>query len=249
MYAVGHTRLTVRAHWLAAVLACGPEAVLSHHAAMALWELRPAPAAQIDVTAPGRRTHAGVRCHVSRTLGPADRTTVDGIPVTSLERALLDYAEIALPRQLRAALEAAQRIGRLHRRRVEALLERSSGRRGVTPLRAALQQLHDEAPWTQSGAERRLLELIRAAGLPEPRANVLVEDELVDCVWPAQRLVIELDSYGYHRSRRAFEDDRRRDTKLQLAGYRVVRLTRERLEHEPLRVIEDVRALVGSRPR
>jgi very-short-patch-repair endonuclease len=78
---------------------------------------------------------------------------------------------------------------------------------------------------------------------------VLVEDELVDCVWPAQRLVIELDSYGYHRSRRAFEDDRRRDTKLQLAGYRVVRLTRERLEHEPLRVIEDVRALVGSRPR
>jgi very-short-patch-repair endonuclease len=75
---------------------------------------------------------------------------------------------------------------------------------------------------------------------------VLVEDELVDCVWPAQRLVIEVDSYGYHRSRRAFEDDRRRDTKLQLAGYRVVRLTRERIRREPGALLEDLARLIGS---
>jgi predicted transcriptional regulator of viral defense system len=97
VYAVGHRRLTQRARWLAAVLACGPSAVLSHRAALALWALRPAPAGPIDVTAVarGRRPGEGIRLHCVRSLDPVDRLTIDAIPVTTVTRTLLDYAEVA----------------------------------------------------------------------------------------------------------------------------------------------------------
>jgi hypothetical protein len=246
VYAVGHTRLTTRARWLAAVLACGPEAVLSHHAAAALWDLRPAPQARIDVTAPGKRDHIGVRCHVVRALAPSDRTMIDAIPVTTLHRTLLDYAEVSSPRQLAAALEAAQRRDLLDVRKLEALLARSPGRRGAKPLWAALPELHDEPPWTQSQTERRFLELIAQGGMPAPEANVLIVGELVDCVWRGQRLVVEVDSWEYHHTKRSFEADRRRDAKLQIAGWRVARVTDERVWREPRGVIDELARLLGD---
>ncbi len=246
VYAVGHTRLTTRARWLAAVLACGPEAVLSHHAAAALWDLRPAPQARIDVTAPGKRAHIGVRCHVVRSLLPQDRAAIDAIPVTTLHRTLLDYAEVSSPRQLAGALEAAQRRDLLDVRALDALLARSPGRRGTRPLRAALPALRDEPPWTQSQTECRFLELIAEGGIPAPRANVLIAGELVDCVWLGQRLVVEVDSWEYHRTKRSFEADRRRDAKLQIAGWRVARVTDERVWREPRGVIDELARLLGD---
>ena len=228
-------------------LACGPDAILSHHAAAALWELRPSPQSRIDVTAPGKRQHEGIRCHVSRPLSPLDRTVIDAIPVASLERTMLDYAEVSLQRQLIGALEEAQRRNLLSSDRFEAMFDRHNGRRGIKRLKTALAQVDgDDAPWTQSHLERAFHELVVAHGLPLPQFNVLVDGELVDAVWPDQRLIVEVDGYGYHRSRRQFEADRRRDTRLQLAGWRVVRVTAERIVNEAAAVARDIRALLGA---
>ena len=112
VYAVGHPRLTLRGRWMAAVLACGPDALLSHHAAAALHELRSAPGGPIDVTAPVRRRHPGIRTHTARRAVPAP--LIDAIPVTSLERTLLDYAAVTTRRRLSAALDDAERSGRLN---------------------------------------------------------------------------------------------------------------------------------------
>src|SRR5437588_5273188 len=207
VYAVGHTRLTVKGRWMAAVLAAGPDAVLSHRAAIALWELRPIPSGPIEVTVPVRpRTNRkGIRVHNVRSLHEDDRDEVDGIPVTSIHRTLLDYAASARPQQLRHAVEAAERRELLDGRKLDALYVRRRRRRGLRALKATLAQIHGSAPWTQSELERAFLSLIREAGLPEPRTNVFVEGELVDCFWPSARLVVEVDSYPFHKSRTEFE--------------------------------------------
>ena len=182
VYSVGHTRLSVKGRWTAAVLACGPDAVLSHRSAAALHDIQRIPGGRIDVTAPSGRVIRGVRCHTSRSLADQDRTIIDGIPVSSIERTLLDLAAIYSRQRLRSTIEAAQRRDLLDRDRFDSLLARSVGHRGAMPLKRGLAQLHDAAPWTQSSLEQRFLELIRDAGLPEPRTNVLVDGELVDCL-------------------------------------------------------------------
>ncbi len=232
---------------MAAVLACGRDAALSHHAAAALWDLRPNPQGPIDVTAPVKRRHKGVRCHVSRNLPRADTTTIDGIPVTALYRTYLDYAGQAAPRQLTAALEAGQRRNILDLRKLSDLLDRSPGRSGRKRLRGAIADLTDDPPWTQSELEERFLALIRAAHLPPPQTNVVINGVLVDFAWPEHRLIVEVDGYAYHRSRRQFEDDRRRDTKLQKAGWRVVRVTHRRLADDAESLIGDIRGFLTTR--
>jgi very-short-patch-repair endonuclease len=244
VYAVGHTRLTIKAHFMAAVLACGPDAVLSHHAAAALWDLRPNPQGPIDVTAPGKRTHRGVRCHVS-TVPPEQCTIIDAIPVTTLSRTVLDYAETSSERQLRAALQAGQRRRILDARKLQAVMAASPGRRGSKPLRRALAELEDDPPWLQSKLERDFHELLRSGHVPLPRTNVLVDGELVDCVWPPEMLIVEVDSYGYHRGRRQFEDDRRRDAKLQTAGWRVIRVTEDRMSRGAAALLTEIRQLLA----
>ncbi len=216
VYAVGHRRLSSKGRWLAAVLAYGTEAVLSHGPGVALFGLRPRPAGDIDVTVPGRSRHGrkGIRIHSVRALADADRTVVDGIPVTSLARTLLDYADVARHQRLRLALEAADRLELLDIRVIDELLARSGGHHGQAPLKAALAELSGSAPWTRSELERRFLALVRNACLPEPHANSIVAGLLVDFHWPRHRLVVEVDSYQYHRSRQAFETDRERDAAL-----------------------------------
>jgi very-short-patch-repair endonuclease len=177
-----------------------------------------------------------------------DRTTIDAIPVTSLYRTLLDQAATLSPQRLRSTLEAAQRRDLLDDRSLAAFLARSNGHWGYGPLSHAIRQLTDEAPWTQSELERRFLELIRAAGLPEPQCNVVVAGVVVDFYWPRQRLVVEIDGYRFHKTRRSFEDDRRKDVKLQLAGCRPVRITYQRIRYEPRALIADLARLLGSSP-
>jgi very-short-patch-repair endonuclease len=247
VHSVGYTRLTPRGRWMAAVLAGGQAAVLSHRAAVALWELRPSPSGPIDVTVPGRsrRGHDGIRVHNVRVLHPADRATLDGIPVTAVHRTLLDYAEIARPQQLRHALEAAERRELFDGRALEAMYARSRGRHGIRPLKAAINELIGPAPWTQSELERRFLALIREAGIEEPQANVIVAGELVDFYWPRHLLVVEVDGFEWHKTRRSFEDDRRRDGKLQLAGCRVLRVTETRMR-QPRALIRDVLLMLSA---
>lgn len=248
VYAVGHPTLTLRGRWMAAVLTCGDGAVLSHRSAAALHDLIPVPSGPIDVTAPGRHQIDGIRCHLARGgLDPRDITTVDGIPVTTVSRALLDLAETRLrPQRLRSILEGAQRAGTLDVADLRDLLARSPGRRGRKPLADAVSALHDEAPWIQSPRERDLLELIRDAGLPEPRTNVLVGGELVDAFWPEHNLVVEVDSWTFHKDRRSFENDRRRDAKLALLGHRAIRLTPARIAGDAVAVTDDLRRLLAA---
>ncbi len=242
VYAVGHDSLTQEGRWLAAVLACGPGAALSHASATALWQLRPRRSGPADVTVArrGRRSPSGIRVHSVRAL--EERMTLNAIPVTTVERTLLDYAETARPQELRLAIEQADRLDRFDLTALNELIERSPGRRGVRPLRAVLAAMHGHAtPDTRSELENRMLAFCRAHGIPEPLTNVLVHGELVDCYWPAARLVVELDSWRFHKSRAEFERDRRRDAKLTARGERVIRLTDRRLAGEPAVVAAEIR--------
>ena len=246
VYAVGHDRLTVRGRWMAAVLACGDGAVLSHRAALALWELIPAPGGEIDVSAAGRsrRRVAGVRFHGLRHLHPDDHTLIDGIPVTSLPRALLDHAPALHPQRLRTLLEQAQHRGLFNLLAFEALLTRTTGHHGTGALRAALAQLRDEAPWTQSELERRFLEFVRDHDLPEPQTNVTVDGVCVDCYWPAQNLIAELDSYAFHTNRRSFETDRRRQITHTRAGRHTIHITQHMITRQARTLRTDLAALL-----
>lgn len=238
VYALGHAKLTLHGRWMAAVLACGPEAVLSHQSGAALWDLRGAPSGPIDVTAPGKRRQAGIRAHTS---GVIERATADGIPVTTLERTILDTAATLSAQRLRTLLEQVQYRGLLHPER----FARHRGHRGLKPVLATLKSLSDEAPWTQSELERRFLELVRTANLPAPQVNVVVAGFVVDFCWPAQRLVVEVDGYKHHSAHSAFEQDRRKDIRLTLAGYRVVRITYARIVHHAAELIAELRGLLG----
>jgi very-short-patch-repair endonuclease len=245
IYAVGHARLTARGRWMAAVLACGPGAVLSHRAAAALHDLRTIPGGPVDVTAATRHALKGIRCHfATASLHPDDVTTVDAIPVTTLERTHLDLAEILNPQRLRTSLEQLQHRNLLKLNRFEALIARSHGRHGLKPLQHALSELTDEVPWTQSELERAFLELVRDAGLPMPEVNVMVEDELVDFYWPRSDVVVEVDGYRFHNSRRSFDADRRRDTRLQISGRTVIRVTHRRIAYERRALVVDLRELL-----
>ena len=242
VYAVGHPRLTLHGRWMAAVLACGPEACLSYGDAAALHGLQRPGGRLFHVSAPSAHKIPGIRCHTTRAPG---RTVVEGIPVTPIERTVLDLAPRLSQQRLRSVLEALQRRDGLDYNRFTALLVTANGHKGTGKLRRALQVLTGEAPWLQSNLERDFLELIRAAGLPEPSANVYVDGELVDFFWPAQNVIVETDSYLHHRGKRTFESDRRRDAKHTVAGRRTLRPTHERITRDARGLVSDLSALLG----
>jgi hypothetical protein len=249
VYAVGRRKLTVRGRWMAAVLACGPDAVLSHRDAAALHDLRRSGSAKaIHVTAPGRshRPRHGIHVHNVRRLHPADRTTVDGIPVTSVHRTLLDYAETARPRELQWAFEAYDRMDLLDMRKIDAVIARNPGRRGIKALNALTAKYRGPAPDTRSGNERRFLALMREAGLPEPSANVVVAGIVVDFFWPEPRLVVEVDSYTYHHTPADRAEDRRKERTLRAGGCEVRRVMDTELTDEPAAVVAEVTAALTA---
>jgi Protein of unknown function (DUF559) len=226
---------------MAAVLACGPGAALSHRSAAALHELRATERARIDVTVPGRgsREHSGIYVHRSKTLTPEDTTEVNRIACTTVARTQLDLAEAINHRALERAYDQAEILEVFDLRALQDQLARNSGRRAITRLQASLEAHHAGATPTWSELEERFLELTRAARVPEPEINAWItpdDDEpaiRVDFSWRAQRLVVETDGMRFHRSQQAFETDRRRDQRLTLAGWRVVRVTWRQLSEDP----------------
>jgi len=187
-----------------------------------------------------------VRVHGVRALDPADVTIRHGIPVTTVARTLLDQAEVLPVQRLRLEIEAADRLELLDGRELAALLARRAGRRGGKRLRAVLQAWAGFTRWTQSELERAFLVLIEQAGLPRPQCNVLVQGELVDCFWPGVPLVVELDGWEWHRTKRSFEADRRRDVKLQTHGIPVLRFTQPRVEHEPEELVQTLQEMLHN---
>jgi hypothetical protein len=246
-YAVGHRRLSAHGWWSAAVLACGPGALLSHASAAELHGIGRASGPHIHVTAPGRsrRGHPGLVIHLPRRLHEEDGAVVEGVPVTSVARTLLDLCESVSRRLLDRAIAEAERLGIFDLAAVERLIERSNGRHGRRRLSDAVSAYRPPA-FTRSELERRFLDLCRAAGLPRPAANLFLAGFEVDMAWPEHSLVVELDGHEFHRTQAAFERDRIRDTDLQVAGYRVLRVTHRRLLDAPTEVAAAVRVLLAG---
>ncbi len=229
VYAVGHAGLSSRGRWMAAVLACGDRAVLSHAAAAALWGLlRPIPG-PIDVSVPtnsGRTRRSVIRLHRCPSLaseGHGKATTRrDGIPVTTPARTVADLHLVVEPRLVRRARRQAELVGLL-----------GPGA---------------ESDRTRSDLERAFLRLCRRHRLPAPEVNVKLGRWTVDFLWRGSRLVVETDSYLYHRGSVAFREDRARDLGLRELGYDVLRFSERQIEEEPERVAADVATVLRGGP-
>lgn len=239
VYAVGHRAPTHSSRWMAAVLACGEGAVLSHHSAAALWELlRPIDGpihVSISNTA-GRMSRRGIHLHrcpslAERSPSPSSLPIRGGrggpltthrhrIPVTTIQRTIDDLDGVVPPRLVRRA-----------RRQAELMRVRVKGAEGKR---------------SRSDLEELFLEICRRYRLPDPETNVRLGRWEVDFLWRDQRLVVETDSFTYHRGSISFEDDHARDLDLRRRGFTVLRYTDHQLENEPERVAEDVTTALGS---
>ncbi|MGI8621909.1 MAG: hypothetical protein ACR2NB_00165 [Solirubrobacteraceae bacterium] len=227
VYAVGRPPASPHERAMAAVLAGGPGAVLSHHWSGWIWTLRPLPDGPVEITA-SRQRHARRKLilHQSRSLPPQDTTTHWGIPTTTAARAVLDMAPTLPPKDLRRAVNDGQIKRFFHAEDMRELTERSPGR-ATTRLRALVAL--DQHGATRSLLEDLLLELHRGEDWPPPLINHEVHGVECDFVYPALRLIVEADGYGYHFTRIAFEDDHARRLQLAAAGWRVVAVTYRQL--------------------
>ena len=218
VYAVGHRVLTVEGRWMAAVLAAGPGAVLSHASAAAAWDLRRTGARMIDVTIAsraGRDRRPGIRIHRSATLTDADTAVHRGIPITTPARTIVDLARTLNGRALEQLVDLADQRGLIDFADLRTANSAS--------LQAVLASFSHAA--TRSELEERFLKLCDDHGIPRPETNTRIEGIEVDFVWRDRRLIVEVDGYEFHRSPSAFETDRERDVVLTTNGWRVLRFT------------------------
>jgi hypothetical protein len=212
VYAAGHRGRTTRSDYMAAVLACGSGAHLSHRADAHLLRLLPGPAPRPEVTVPttAHRRRPGIVIHRVRTLHVSDTSELDGIPITTVPRVLLDLAPSLAPELLARACHQAWVHHETTPHMIEACIARNPGKPGAAKLRRAL-----GSDVTLSELEDAFLKLLRAHGMALPRTNIDRAGDKVDCHWPDTGLTVELLSYRYHATRAAFEIDvaRRRRSK------------------------------------
>ena len=253
VFSVGHAALSVEARLLAAVLACGPDAVLSHRSAAQLWGIMQVDRrAEVDVTAPRRRGRSpdGIAAHRDGTLRLADRTIVRGIPCTTVERTMLDLAAVLPIAELRRTLAEAEVLRLVDLTVLRKLIRRCRGRRGVARLRMLLDDIHPATKHTRSELERMFLRMCDRAGLPRPEVNVALYTDNrryePDFLWRSAGLIVEADSMRFHGTHSAFQRDRRREQHLQAMGWRVTRCTWEQVEREPQRLAATIRTLLAQ---
>jgi hypothetical protein len=244
---VGHRHLSAEGRWLAAVLAAGPGAVLSHRDAAALHGIRKAPeSAKVSVTTPADAASTpALWVYARRALAADEVESVRGVPVTTPARTLVDVAPLLTAAQLAAALGEADRRGRLDVAAVERALRRTAGRHGQghRRLRAALDAHRTAgAALLLSELEERFLDLVLAAGLPRPLLNAPLLGYRLDALWPAARVVVELDGWAHHSDRQAAARDRDKTNRLQLEGFAVLRFIHGDLVAQPAAVVAAVRA-------
>ena len=252
VFAVGHVQRTRETRWIAAVMACGQGAALSHLDAAALWQIYESRGRAIHVTTTTRspRTLAGIRVHRARRLDPADVTKKDGIPVTTVARTLIDLTDVLASDRVLRAIREAEYLKLLDPDTLIAAVQRATGRKRLTELKKALQR-HRPGQIVREELEHRFLELVHAAGLADPQTNVKVKTRRriyeVDCLWPDQRVAVELDGRAAHIRAAAFEEDRSRDAALTATGLRPLRFTWRRLTEEPEDVLAELKATLSGR--
>jgi very-short-patch-repair endonuclease len=250
VYSVGHKAITREGRCMAATLFCGPGAVLSHRAAAALWGIRGYSRGPIEVTTRSKtRSRDGVHRHFA--LLPTDEVTIErGIPVTTVPRTIFDLAATQGADVAESALRQSEYL-RLHDRlSLPDLLERYPRRQGSKAIRTCLGRRRETPGRPRSPLEELFLPFLRRARLPLPQLNAWLgvggRRYQVDCLWPAQRQIVELDGWDGHGTRSAFRDDRERDRRLRVAGYEITRLTWLQLEDEPSAIARDLHVLLAT---
>jgi very-short-patch-repair endonuclease len=224
--------------WMAAVLACGEGAALSHRSAAELCGLHRFDRPSIDVVTTARRTgrgQEGITTHAARELRDTDLTAINAIPCTAVPRTLLDLAEVVNRRTLERAIDRAEILRVFDLRAIEEVLSRADGRSGVAALRSVL-DVYRQPAITRSELEELVLAMCSEFEIRGPEVNQWVMlpggSVMVDFLWRAEKLVLEADGRQVHSSRRAFERDRERGQRLMLAGYRVMHCTWRQVVNE-----------------
>jgi very-short-patch-repair endonuclease len=246
VYLVGHVAVVPLGPETAALLSVRDGAVLSHHSAAALWGIGAADR-KIHILVQGgyagQRT--GVKIHRTRVLDAQDVRIREGLPVTSPARTLLDRAGETSLRRLELMFTEAVTQHLVSPADLEDVIARGRGRKGCAALRALLEEESDPA-FTRSDGEKRMRALIRKAGLPAPLVNSPLHGFEVDFYWPAHGVVVEIDSYGFHTSRWAYERDRDKDAVLRSHGMPPLRFSRRQVRDEPLLVITQVAQAIAA---
>jgi very-short-patch-repair endonuclease len=241
VYVVGRAEVSRRGEWMAAILACGPGAVLSHDGAAALWEIRKDRARVIEVSVRATvRRSPGVRVHRRSALAQADISCRDGIPVTSPACTLIDLAPRLGERAWETAVNEADKLDLIHPDELRDRLAALAGRPGVAHARRMLDRRAFRL--TRSELERRFLALVRGAGLPLPQTGAIVAGFEVDFFWAELGLVVETDGLRYHRTPSEQARDRLRDQAHAAAGLTPLRFTHAQVRYQPERVISTLAA-------
>lgn len=244
VYAVGRPEVDLRGRWIAAVLSCGPEALLGHRSAAALWELTDRAPATIEIVVPHEvnRRRPGIRVHRRARLRPEDRALCDLIPVTSPATTLIDYASQVGVRSVEAAVNAADRLDLIDPETLRLEVESAPVRPGVRALRELLDQ--PTFTRTDSQLERQFLRLIQSARLPGPRTQTLVNGFRVDFYWPNLGLVVETDGLRYHRTPAQQARDLSREQTHTAAGLTTLRFAAAQLRDEPSHVLATLSSVI-----
>ena len=229
------------------MVASGPGSLLSHYSAGWLLGLIPTRPNPIHVTTPlPRRRRGSIRNHHSRTLIEADRGFAEGIPVTAVARTALDLAAVLRFRNLRRLIRRSEELRVFDLTDFRSVLSRNQGHRGAASLSRAL-AIYEPPRLTRSEFEREFVALAEQMGLPAFATNFSAAGYELDVYWPELRFGVELDVYATHGAVEPFEEDRRRDEDLKLAGVELTRVTAYRFEREPRKVMERVGRLLGQR--
>jgi len=243
VFRVGHQAPSRLALYMAAVMACGERSLLCGRAAAHLLGLQRRPPSLPEVRCSGERRIRGVVTHRVRRAELTDGTTWRGIPVTSVQRTIVDLAAALEAPALARAVHEADVRHHTTPEQIEAVLARRHNWPGARKLRWVI---GGEIPVTLSRLEKRFLERLRTASLPQPLMNGRVGGRYVDCRWPERRLIVELDGYRYHRSRHAFEQDREREREARARGDEFRRYTWRDVEEEPERMLSDLQRLLDA---
>ena len=253
VYAVGHSKLTCHGHWMAAVLACGSSAALSHRSAAGLWGLHTDNRRKSDISlpSPSARAKTDIEVHRSVTLTDEDVTIVDGIPCTTVARTLVDLGDVVPRRAVERAVEQADVLRLFDLRDVERAIELAGPRRGSGTLLSVLEDLNGPT-LTDSDLEEAFLSLCRVANLPTPEVNAWMTlpdgtPAKIDFLWRAERLAVETDGGPFHRTRQSRERDARRDQLLRLIAFEPVRFTGRQVVREPAWVQRCLSELIARR--